>query len=215
MKKVFYNILFIFLIPILIFYILICFCLPFFSFNKINFSKKTKNKLWIIKDKVHSDYVFESKIWREYFPTNKKYISIGWGDKTIYCETAKWEDLKTENLIKAFFGMNSTVMHVYFFDKFPKHKQSRVINITNKQLSILKTHILKSFKSFSKIKKEEHFYKKGSFYESEIKYNCINTCNNWVNLGLLNCGLSTKFWCPISFWIAHEQQFHKVNEVDP
>lgn len=215
MNKIFYNILFVLLIPLFIFYILICFILPFFSFKKIKFSKRAKNKLWIIKDKVHSDYVFESKIWQKYFPTNKKYIGIGWGDKTIYCETARWADLKTENLIKAFFGKNKTVMHVYFFDKFPKNKQSRAININNNQLNILKKHILISFKNFSKIKKEKHFYKKGSFYESEVVYSCINTCNNWINLGLLKCDLSTKFWCPISFWVAHEQQFHKVNEVAP
>jgi uncharacterized protein (TIGR02117 family) len=190
-------------------------CLPVLMFRKMVVSNNTKNKLIIIKDKVHSDYVFESKIWKLYFPTNKKYIGIGWGDKSIYCETNSWDNLELKNIIKAFFGMNETVMHIYFFNKFPKNKEIKVININNSQLNILKKHILKSFVNFNKIKKEKHFYKKGSFYKSNLKYNCINTCNNWINTGLLLCNLSKKFWCPISFWIAHEQQFHKVKKVGP
>jgi len=172
---------------------------------------KAKNKLLIIKDNIHSDYVFESKIWKNLFKTNKRYVCIGWGNKSIYCDINEWKEISEENIIEAFFGTSETVVHVYFLDELPVDKQVKKINIDDDQLEILKNHIIESFKDFYIIKNNESGY----FYYSLLKYNFINTCNNWLNKGLLKCRLSSKFWCPISFWVAHEQQFQTVKNVDP
>lgn len=199
MSRTFYFIIFLVLSPIFLIYGAFCLVLPLVKFGKIN--KKTgKSKVFIIKDKIHSDYVFESKHWKNVFKTNKKYVSIGWGDRSIFLETQKWENLKIENFIKAFFGLNKTVLRIDFFDEFPKNKTLKTFIVNKKQLNILKKHVIGSYNK-QKIKKESWHYQIGDFYESNLTYNCITNCNNWINNGLRKCGLSNTIWCPLSFWV--------------
>ena len=199
MRKLFCFIVLLIFSPIFLFYLISCLFLPLIRGGKIEKSSG-KGKIFVIKDAIHSDYVFESKDWINVFKTNKKYVSIGWGDRSIFLETQKWADLKIENFIKAFFGLNKTVLRVKFFDEIPKEKKLKQFVINKKQLNILKKYITNSYNK-QKIKKESWHYQEGDFYESSLAYNCITNCNNWVNVGLIKCGLSNRLWCPLSFWI--------------
>jgi uncharacterized protein (TIGR02117 family) len=157
--------------------------------------------LFIIKDNIHSDLVFESKYWKGLFNTNKKYVIIGWGDRKIFLETSSWGKLKLINVIKAFFGLNSSIVRVEYVNELPKNKKINKYKINKNQLSVLKDHVLDSLKNLKKIKKLKTYYQKGDFYSSDLRYSCIYTCNNWVNIALRKIGMSNKIWCPISFWL--------------
>ena len=37
--------------------------------------------------------------------------------------------------------------------------------------------------------------------KSNLKYNCITNCNNWINTGLRLAKISNKIWCPLTFWL--------------
>jgi hypothetical protein len=157
--------------------------------------------LFVIKDNIHSDLVFESKYWQGLFNTDKKYVIIGWGDRKIFLETSSWDKLKFFDFIKAFFGLNKTVVRVEYVDELPKNKKIKKYKINKSKLSVLKNYVLGSIDNFKKIKKIKTYYQKGDFYSSSLKYSCIYTCNNWINIGLRKINLSNKIWCPISFWL--------------
>ena len=97
--------------------------------------------------------VFESKYWEGLFNTNKKYVIIGWGDRKIFLETSSWNRLKLTNVVKAFFGLNSSIVRVEYVDELPKNKKIKKYKINKNQLSILRNYVLGSFKNLKKIKK--------------------------------------------------------------
>ena len=200
MGKLFYFSVFLLFSPIFLIYLISCLLLPLFKSGKIEKSNGRK-KIFVIKDAIHSDYIFESKDWINVFKTDRKYVLIGWGDRSIFLETQKWSDLKIKNFVKAFFGLNKTVLRVDFLEEIPKEKRLKKFVANKKQFNILKKHITNSYNEQQKIKKESWHCQIGDFYESNLEYNCITNCNNWINAGLRKCGLSNRIWCPLSFWI--------------
>lgn len=184
-------------LPVLIIYLIICFTVPIIVVKRTK-KKYPEREIFIKKDLIHADYVFYSRVWSDYFPTDKKYTIIGWGDKSIFLETDSWRNLKFENFLKAFFGLNKTVLRVLHVDELPKN--ARRITLSNHQLNKISQHILFSF-DLIPIQKQPNHYQVGDYYESNLNYNCMNTCNQWVNKGLYKADLTGRIWSPISFWI--------------
>ena len=112
-------------------------------------------------------------------------------------KTKTWPELKLNNIMRAFFGLNDSVMRIKFLDRLPECYQTAKID--KRQFESLKNHIMSSFVDFQEIKKEDDYCEDGSYYRSKLKYNCINTCNNWVNTGLYKSKLTTRTWAPLSF----------------
>ena len=124
----------IYCLPLFFAYSILCFTVPFIKIGKINKGKGIK--LYISKDMIHSDYLFESSLWKNEFDPKGKYIKIGWGDKKIFLETKDWASLKIIDFLFAFFGLNKTVLRVDFLDDIPQG--STEINIDELQLKVLK-----------------------------------------------------------------------------
>ena len=183
--------------PIIIFYFLLCFTIPFLRIGEID-EKRTTIKLYISKDPIHSDYVFDSSLWSEIFPKKGKYIKIGWGDRKIFLETKTWANLNALNVVSAFFGINKTVLRVESLEELPTGCSE--YNINDRQLHVLKIHVLDSFFG-GPIKKQSWHCEKGDFYESKLRYNCITNCNNWVNRGMFLARITNRIWCPLSIYL--------------
>jgi uncharacterized protein (TIGR02117 family) len=181
-------------IPVFLVYLIICLTIPLVRIGRTARGKGVK--MWIVKDAIHSDYLFESELWRDVFSPKGKYIRIGWGDRKIFLETREWKELKMDDFMKAFWGMNGTVLRVDFMDHAPKE----AIEIGPDQFKILRNHVLDSFRG-GVVEKRPEYYQKGDFYESDLKYNCITNCNNWVNRGLVKAKISNRLWCPLSLWL--------------
>lgn len=192
MKYIFFILSF----PLFLTYLLLCFIVPIVKFGKRE-NIKTGKTFYVIKDNIHADYLFLSED-LDIFKTKKKYTIIGWGDRKIFLETQSWSGLKLEDFLKAFYGLNKTVLRVEFTNKIPKNKI--VKEFKTKNLDKLIHHIKNSFIN-KKIRKKKEYYQKGEFYESNLNYNCFTNCNNWVNWGLRKCSSSNRIWCPLSFWI--------------
>jgi uncharacterized protein (TIGR02117 family) len=186
----------IYCLPLFAIYATLCFTVPLLRFGDIKNGKGIK--LYISKDMIHSDYLFESSLWKNEFEPKGKYIKIGWGDRKIFLETKEWTNLKTLDFLFAFFGLNKTVLRVDFLDEIPQG--STEINIDELQLEVLKIYVKDSYNGRI-IQKRPHYYQRGDFYESSLKYNCITNCNNWVNRGLYLARATNRIWCPISFWL--------------
>lgn len=186
----------IYCLPLFFAYAILCFTVPFIKIGEI---KKGKGlRLYVVKDAIHADYLFESSLWKNEFTSKGKYIKIGWGDKKIFLETKDWASLKIIDFLFAFFGLNKTVLRVDFLDDIPQG--STEISIDELQLEVLKIYVKDSHNGRI-VQKRPHYYQKGDFYESDLRYNCITNCNNWVNRGLFIARATNRVWCPLSFWL--------------
>jgi uncharacterized protein (TIGR02117 family) len=193
--QILYFLLFLYYLPLLFLYLILCFIIPIIKIGIVEHNKGIK--IYVYKDLIHSDYIFESEHLKDMFETQKKYIKVGWGDRKIFLETQSWTNLKIKDFLFAFFGLNSTTLRVEHLEELPSCK---IININQNQLNVIKNHIKKSHNG-KLIKKKKEYYQNGDFYESNLNYNCINTCNNWVNVGLRLSKISNRIWCPITYWI--------------
>ena len=195
-KKIIYFLILIFFVPIFIIYLFFCFTIPLFKLGK---TKKGKDiTFYVCKDLIHSDYVFESNLFEDVFGKKNKFIKIGWGDRKIFLETKSWKELKIKDFLFAFFGLNRSVLRIDFLNELPKN--CTCLTISNQQFEVVKNHILHSFDN-QIIEKKPEYYQLGCFYQSNLKYNCVTNCNNWVNAGLLKAKISNRLWCPLSFWL--------------
>lgn len=191
--KAIYLIIAICLLPLFALYLALCFLSPLLHFGRTRRGKGVS--IYIVGDLIHSDYIFPSQTFEE-FPFGGRYVKVGWGDRKIFLETRTWGELKVENFLRAFFGLNSTVLRVDFLDDIPKG--AKKLEIGRDQLEIIKDHVRMSFRG-DPIERRPEDYQGGIFYESELNYNCITNCNNWVNRGLWLAGITNRLWSPLSF----------------
>jgi uncharacterized protein (TIGR02117 family) len=182
-------------LPLFLLYLLLCLLSPLIRFGGIK--KGRGRKVWIIGDLIHSDYLFWSEDMPE-FGVDKDYVKVGWGDRRIFLETRTWGELRLEDFLRAFFGMNPTVLRVEFLDAVPEG--ARELEMSPEQLEVVRDHVLGSFRGYP-IDREPRDYQGGVFYESNLRYNCVTNCNNWVNRGLRLAGVTNKVWMPLSFWV--------------
>lgn len=188
-------------LPLFFLYFVCCLILPVFKFGKTR--RGGPIRCFLHKDSIHSDYIFESSLWSDIFCPKGRFIQIGWGDRKIFLETKTWRDLKIKDFLCAFFGMNDSVLKVDFFDEITDG--TSFLDMECDQLEQIKKYILDSTNGIA-IKKLPGYYEQGDFYESELQYNCVTNCNNWVGQGLRKAGLYGGFWFPLTIWIQGEKK---------
>jgi uncharacterized protein (TIGR02117 family) len=196
------------LLPFLPFYIFISFFVPIIKIN--NFKKKDLEdelEIFLIGDCIHTDFVIPKKYFKFDFEgfepslKEKKYVSIGWGDKGFYIETRMWKNLHPKTLFKAIFGLNEVVLKVCYVDlKDISNKKIKKIKISKNQFKIMKKYIFESFLSFSPIE-NARYTRFDNFYPAKGKYGAFNTCNNWVNKCLKKMKVKTSIWTSFNFFI--------------
>lgn len=182
-------------LPIFFLYAFLCFTIPFIRLGKTR--RGGSVRCYIKKDSIHSDYVFDSCLWSDLFPELGRFIIVGWGDRKIFLETKAWRDLKAVDFLKAFFGLNPSVLKIDFADKLD---EMSFVDMNEDQFKILKRHVAEST-NFVEIKKTPEYFQEGIFYESHLRYNCLTNCNNWVGRGFRKAGLYGGFWFPLTIWI--------------
>lgn len=190
-----YCLLLLYYLPLFIIYFILCFTVPMVKIGKLKAGHGIK--IYIYKDPVHSDFIFDSNLIQDIFPSKSKYTKIGWGDRKIFLETPRWSKLKIKNLLFAFFGLNHTTLRVEYLEELPFCK---IIETDQNQLNIIKKYIKESHNG-KIIEKKENYYPYGDYYESHLNYNCITNCNNWLNIGLRKAKISNRVWCPITYWV--------------
>lgn len=193
--NILYLLLFLFCSPLFIVYFIFCYTIPAIKIGEIKRGKGLE--IYIYKDSIHSDFIFDSSLIQDLFPSKNKYTKVGWGDRKIFLETPRWSKLKMKNLLFAFFGLNSTTLRVDYLEELPFCK---IIEIDENQLQIIKNYIKES-NNGKIIEKKEDYYPYGDYYESDLNYNCITNCNNWLNTALRKAKISNRVWCPITYWV--------------
>jgi hypothetical protein len=186
--------LFLLCLPLFLLYLLLALLSPLVRFGRVK--KGEGGTVWIVGDVVHSDYLFRSEDFPE-FGAEGGYVKVGWGDRRIFLETRTWGDLRLGDFLRAFFGLNPTVLRVESLEAVPEG--ARGLGMSPEQLEAVRAHVMGSFFG-PPIERRPEDYQGGVFYESGLRYNCVTNCNNWVNLGLYRAGATNRLWRPLSFW---------------
>ncbi|AXT52890.1 DUF2459 domain-containing protein [Aquimarina sp. BL5] len=130
-----------------------------------------------------------------------QFLSFGWGDKTYYTKTAKSMDFNNLNRFQAALLNSPSLIHVTRYTRAQCHWIE--IKITATQLIKLQTYIKESFKTNTKNTKaivpEISYGSMDNFYKANGSYNCLNTCNTWVNTGFKQSDLKSCLWTPFDF----------------
>lgn len=167
--------------------------------------------IYISTNNVHLDIIIPKEILSEAFiqrlqlKESIKYVSFGWGDKRFYLETPTWNDLKLSTAIKAMFLKSETAMHLTTHQR--EYKDWIKIPICKLQLDLLINYIGQSFQKddqgrFIEIK-GSGYTSYDTFYKANGNYNCIQTCNHWVNKGLKAAKIKTSLWSPFDAGVLY------------
>jgi len=96
------------------------------------------------------------------------------------------------------FLNSETAVHLTKYDK--KYDDWQSILICSEQLTSLIDYIDASFSRNSEGQIVEisnsGYTSFDTFFEANGSYNCLKTCNNWVNSGLKKAAIKTSIWSP-------------------
>ncbi|MFD2564993.1 DUF2459 domain-containing protein [Aquimarina rubra] len=130
-----------------------------------------------------------------------QFLSFGWGDKTYYTKAATSLAFTNMNRFQAALLNTPSLMHVTRHTNIRDHWVE--IEITAVQFKKLQTYINESFKTDTHHHKtvipEISYGSTDNFYEANGSYNCLNTCNTWVNTAFKQSELKACLWTPFDF----------------
>lgn len=146
--------------------------------------------------------------------TTQSYLGIGWGDRGFYLDIPTWADLDFKTAFNAMCLPSPTLMHVTSHGEAPpSSKQLARIQLTEDQYLYLCQYIVSYFRirdgkvdliPGASYTPDDHFYwALGS-------YHAFNTCNFWINRGLIKTGVRSALWSPTDRGIFF--QLKKVRE---
>jgi uncharacterized protein (TIGR02117 family) len=193
-------------------YFLFAFLLSIIPINSWKQTTEPKTEtIYLLTNGIHLDFIFESADLEAFhtvleIEAKHKYIAIGWGDKGFYLNTKTWGDLEYETLINALFLKSQAAIHLTRYQRL--NNETVKIALTKTQLDIIINHAISSFEKnatneFLKIP-DAAYFNNDNFYKAKGSYNCIKTCNEWVNIGLKKAKVKTAIWSPFDKGILYQ-----------
>jgi len=185
--------------------------LSFLSTNPPNLVCVKDKEFYLASNGIHLDIIIPKQavpksIQQEILVSElTNFISLGFGDKDFYLQTPTWNDLKLNIALKALFLNSKTAIHL---SKHSAKSENWIkIEICELQLKSLLSFLENSFKKDLKGRiieiKNAGYTKNDKFYEGKGTFNCIQTCNNWVNKGLKAAQIKTSLWSPLDFGVLY------------
>ncbi len=144
-----------------------------------------------------------------------QYIGVGWGDKGFYLDTPTWAELSPYVALKAMCVPSRTLMHITSYDKLPDDsKMFAQLYLSDAQFLKLCEYMTRHFAikdGAVRLIPDVGYTPNDNFYHAVGKYHAFNTCNFWVNHGLLIIGVRTALWSPLDRGIFY--QLKKMKSV--
>lgn len=173
-----------------------------------------KDKIYLSSNGIHLDLVFPRHLLRDslkvllFEDRPSDYLAIGWGDRGFYLETPTWEDLRYTTVLKALLWKSPAVLHVTDYNAIYQHWES--VSLCPEQIETLQGYILEFIQldeaqQARRITGQSYGYN-DRFYEAKGSYNCILTCNEWVNRGFKRAKQKTAIWSPYTFGILRNMK---------
>ncbi|MEO2058914.1 MAG: TIGR02117 family protein [Mesonia sp.] len=199
------------LISIPLLYALIALIFTTITVNK-NENQSKETFIYLNTNGVHLDIILpkekiDSSLLKDLEFTEKdNYFSFGWGDENFYLNTPQWKDLTFKNAINALFLKSSTLIHL---TKYTNVNRDWVkVELSSQQLSAINNYIEKSFYKNAEAKKvilpNKGYAYNDDFYKAKGSYNCLFTCNTWVNSAFKDAKLKACLWTPFNFGLLNK-----------
>ena len=184
-------------------------------------NRSFKNKIngvtcYLSSDGIHTDFILpttnEHFDWRKLLNPNDyldgipedSFLGLGWGDRGFYLDIPTWNDLTFKVAARAMLLPTQSLMHVIAHDTVPTDKKKLIeLNLSQEEYLRLCGFIAGYFK-LTEEGKLMHLPGKGyaandNFYVANQKYHALNTCNYWINKGLITAGIRTSIWSPVDW----------------
>ena len=149
---------------------------------------------WHVGIIVPVDNVLKRNLPETFDFSDRKYIEIGWGDKTFYQTSNPSFSMAFDALLKS----TSSVIHLYGFDQTIRttFKDAEIIELDIEEDNYIKLlyFIHKSFTlnadGSAQLKGPGLYGKENSFfYAANGKFHMFNTCNTWVANAIQAAGI--------------------------
>ena len=184
-------------------------------------NRNFKNKIngvtcYLSSDGIHTDFILPTTNqffdWRKLLDINDyqnkipedSYLGLGWGDRGFYLDIPTWNDLTFKVAARAMLLPTESLMHVIAHDSVPTDKKKLIeLNLSSDEYLRLCAFISGYFK-LTEEGELMHLNGKGytpndNFYMANQKYHALNTCNYWINKGLITTGVRTSIWSPVDW----------------
>ena len=150
--------------------------------------------------------------------TKQSFLGIGWGDKGFYLDTPTWAELKLKTALVAAFIPSPTCMHLTSYANRPDtNKFFECLYLTSDQYLILCEYISSYFETNDDktiLIPDVGYTSNDNFYESNDVYHAFNTCNFWVNRGLIKMGVRAALWSPLDRGMFYQLKRMKSKNWD-
>ena len=170
------------------------------TFASINSTSASQRKIhlvnigWHVGIIVPVDNVLKRNLPETFDFSDRKYIEIGWGDKTFYQTSNPSFSMAFDALLKS----TSSVIHLYGFNQTIRttFKDAEIIELDIEEDNYIKLlyFIHKSFTlnadGSAQLKGPGLYEKENSFfYAANGKFHMFNTCNTWVANAIQAAGI--------------------------
>jgi uncharacterized protein (TIGR02117 family) len=174
----------------------------------------------IVSNGFHAGFVFPVAAagldWRDAFPPEhfaseiRGYpaVAFGWGEREVYMNTPRIEDLDLGHGLLAILALSSSVAQVQYGHAPPEGERSRRLMLSPARYKRLAAYVRESFATGPDRQPVRipgrSFSQTDAFYEANGRYSLVFTCNEWVGRGLRAIDAPTGRWTPFAFQVlAH------------
>lgn len=129
------------------------------------------------------------------------HVSIGWGDREVFLNTATWADLRPSTVAHIVFGGGEGLLHVAHYVRPAPGPDIRPLRLTPEQYTALVRRIEAMLPPVEASEAREHwpgYADYDTFYAARGRYTPANTCNQWTSDTLAAAGVRTGSWTPFA-----------------
>lgn len=177
-------------------------------------------EIGISSNGVHTDFILPTVNaffdWRNLIEVNDyeaslspgSFLGIGWGDRGFYLDTPTWAELKAKTAMVAMLVPSTALIHITAHPTPPYgNKFYEKLYLTEAQYLALCQYITGYFKfenGQTELWEGVGYTPDDNFYTADGFYHACNTCNFWVNKGLIKAGVRTALWSPLDRGMFHQ-----------
>ncbi|AFY60970.1 Protein of unknown function (DUF2459) [Synechococcus sp. PCC 6312] len=186
--------------------------------------------IYVYGDYVHTNILVPvttpTNNWRNYLElgqlgenprTDLEYLGFGWGERELYRNLTRIEDIPADQAWRALFhGRSPATLHVQGFPQLPQAPLATFLiplRINERDYQALTEFLLASFERDAQdrpIRLNPSRQAQSSFYAATGHYSAWNTCNSWTAKALAEANIQPPFWDTLALPLFYHLQWYKT-----
>lgn len=149
--------------------------------------------------------------------TDLEYLGFGWGERELYRNLTRLEDIPADQAWRALFdGRSPATLHVQGFPQLPQAPIATFLiplQINQRDYQALTQFLLDSFERDAQgrpIHLNPSRQAQSSFYAATGHYSAWNTCNSWTAKALAEANIHPPLWDTLALPLFYHLQWYKA-----